>query len=250
MHQDPLSLFHAITDALQRRDWQAVALLCDPASLVAFKRRLLEQYAPTEPAPLMTVEEWLRYQPDTPREVAEYQVAQMNKGRDPATRLQEIPGIRSVEALKALSPPEVFAAWLDSRHPESQFDRLRELGQISDTVADEMGEAIRRELRPRYVPLAAVPDGGKLTHIVVREERTSTPESMDGEERAWFDRLSAAEQELTRDLAECGDPQLTTCRRQPDGEWRMLAGYEFLNLGDWTVFVNPEPPPGSEAEGE
>ena len=65
---------------------------------------------------MLTVEDMLRMSPEMPREAAEYQVAQFRKHVDPAARLHEdFPDVESLDALRALTAVETFAAWLDGR---------------------------------------------------------------------------------------------------------------------------------------
>jgi hypothetical protein len=75
-HSDPLSLVCAAIEIVNTADWDAAAQLCDPISLVAFRRQLLEQFEPTAPRFELTVEEYLRHSPEMPRAVAEYHMAQ------------------------------------------------------------------------------------------------------------------------------------------------------------------------------
>ena len=84
---DPLALFDAALNALNAEDWRGAAQLCDPVSLRAFKRQLLERFTPDRPPRELTIEDLLRHTPDKPRQVAEYELAQHRRRADPRRRV-------------------------------------------------------------------------------------------------------------------------------------------------------------------
>src|SRR5688572_15685224 len=103
-YSDPLSLVRAAIEIVNRSDWYAAARLCDPISLSAFRRQMLEQFEPTAPRFEITVDEYLRHSPQMPRAVAEYHVEQHRALTDPGTRLRdELPGIPDIDALQMMS---------------------------------------------------------------------------------------------------------------------------------------------------
>ncbi len=233
-HTDPIALFDAAVAALNREDWTAVAALCDEASLAAFRRQmlaqldpaLLEQYA-------ITAETILRHSPDMPREVAEYQAAQHRRHGDPARRLaEELPGVADADALRAMSPRDVFAAWLDGRSPRRQITRLAAEGRIPPAAVDRLRDttlAIHT-----HVAIGAVHDGERIAHVLYRHADDAAP-AADGAAPGSADALPDDERELALELAARGYPQVATCRRQPDGSWRLVAGWGFLGVGGLLV---------------
>ena len=236
-YPDPLAVFRAAVEALKNGRWQALAGMCDPASLQSFKRQVLEGYTPIQPQRVMTVEEYLRHSPETPRVVAEYYVAQYAKQFDPAPRLKrEFPRVDGVEALRALSPAEVFARWLEGRSVGHQLSLQAEEGVMPASAVPEI-MASMLELYD-FEALGAVPDGDRVAHVVYRRafhaRETATGDD-DTEYRRWMERLSAEERELSRDLGEHGDAMIAATRRQPDGSWRLLADYDFLHVGSVSV---------------
>ncbi len=234
MSSDPLALFRAAADALSREDWHAAAALCDPVSLAAFKRQFLESLEPAAPPREITLEDYLRHNPEMPPEVAEYHLEQHRRHADPLQRLQEeLPGITSVAALLELSPVEVFSTWLWGRSARHQVEQMLTEGRISRASAQEVLEHMGSGYR--YVALGALPDGERLAHVLYRQELPASSEEEQEEEAAWRARLPEDEQELMRELSGRTHPRVLTCRRQPDESWRMLAGYDFFDLGA-TVF--------------
>src|SRR2546421_10802375 len=156
---DPLVLFDATLNALNAEDWRGAAQLCDPVSLRAFKRHLLEQFAPEKPARELTIEDFLRHTPDKPRQVAEYELAQHRRRVDLRRRLEEeLPGVSSVDDLQQLDPAEAFARWLDGRSVRRQVER-----QIADArIPHAMDGAALRRYRAAYTPLGVVFEGPRL----------------------------------------------------------------------------------------
>ncbi|HEU4564423.1 MAG TPA: hypothetical protein VFS05_07240 [Gemmatimonadaceae bacterium] len=232
-YDDPLALFRDAVDALNRGDWLAAAALCDPLSLRSFRRSLLLEIAPSEPPRSLTVDDFVRHTPDMPREVAEYQVEQSRKFMAPMRRLREnLPGVRSVEEAEAMSPEELFAGWLDGRSPWRQIERLAAEGRIpAATVAQARAYPLPVH---RYEVLGVVHDGDRIAHVVYRH--ANAPDAPDEEaHEAWLAEQPEEERELARDLAWRAPPQVVTCRRQPDGSWRLLAGWDFLHLGSSAI---------------
>src|SRR4051794_25622942 len=119
---DPVALFHSALDALNAESWNVAAEHCDPVSLRAFKRQMLLQFTPPPLERTLTVELLMRNQPDMPRAVAEYQVAEHRKNwGEPSQRLaHELPGIASIDEVSTTDPSTLFASWLQGRSPRMQ----------------------------------------------------------------------------------------------------------------------------------
>jgi hypothetical protein len=238
---DPLDLFRAAVSALNREDWPAVAALCDPVSLSAFRRRMIEQLAPTRPIRAITVEEYMRHSPDMPREVAEYSVAQIQRHADPERRLkEELPDVTSVAELRSLDPITVFVKWLDARSFRRQIERLVAEGRASRAAGAAAIARLAENAQYPYVALGALPDGDRVVHIVYRHEvdRQKRPSP---DAQRWLERLPPEEQELVRDIEERGPPWIAACRRQPDGTWRLVADHGLLGVGSTQIWRLDEP---------
>lgn len=220
-------LFFAFTGVLERGEWAAAASLCDPASLAAFKRGLLERVSPTRAETTMTVEQYLKFQPDMPREVAEYQVAEMRRAAASNRVLEdELPGVASAEALRALTPAEVYAAWLEGGSYERQLERSIRSARVPDAVLEEL----RSQPRPRrtYRVLGSVRDGERLAFILYREEfeyDVTLRREPDPEMAAYLAALTPEERELANDPPPF--IQHAAARRQPDGSWKLLADHQM-----------------------
>ncbi|MEJ7760429.1 MAG: hypothetical protein WKF55_12665 [Gemmatimonadaceae bacterium] len=234
-HTDPIALFTAAADALNRADWPAAAALCDPASVAGFHRHLIEQVTPSESQREISVEFYLRNWPGMPREAAEYMLAQHRKHSDPERQLREqLPGVASLADLLRLSPAEAFVEWIEGRSFQRQVRRMADDGNISEAAATLSLE--QASGMHNYVALGAVADGDVIAHIVYQRERDSTDE-WSGDAGEWLAHLPPDEQALARDLSGRQYPRVVSCRRQPDGTWLMLAGHDFLSIGSTSVDV-------------
>jgi hypothetical protein len=237
----PLELFRQAAEALQQEHWGDVARLCDPASLERFRNEQVRMLAPARPLPALTVEQLMRHDPQMPREAAEYQVASARRHTDAATRLErEFPGIEGLEQLRAMEPAELFAVWLQGQSPGHQARMAIRDSRVPETHWQEILATADRT-RESLVALGVVPDGDRVAHVVYRREFHASPDETDPDD-VWIEELSPAEQELARDMAGRDFPQVATCRRQPDGDWRLLAGFDFLQLGQFMVSVGFEEP--------
>lgn len=164
-----------------------------------------------------------------------------SKHRDPASRLpREFPGIGSTQALREMSPADVFTAWLRGRSPRHQAESLVREGHVPDAVTDEFLNVAEHQFR--LVALGAVSDGEKVVHVLFRHEADMPAPEPDDDDADWLRSLSPEEGDLARDLAATAHPQVATCRRQPSGEWRLLAGHDFLGLGQFVVSIGYDEP--------
>jgi hypothetical protein len=226
---DPLALFRQAVDALNTEDWAAAAALIDPVSLRTFARQLLERLAPAVPHRTVTADEYMRSDPQLPREIAEYYAAEARRHADSASRLQqELPEVGSAEALRALTPDEVFRHWLDGRSMRRQIERLAADGRISRRAADRRTMAGFTSYH--YVPLGVVADGDRIAHILYRHD-VDPDQPWSGDLANWLASQPADEQVLARELWACGHPSTAMVRRQGDGTWRFVVDHDFLNVG-------------------
>lgn len=79
------------------------------------------------------------------------------------------------------------------------------------------------------MPLGAVPDGERVTHVLFRNA-FDPEEAWSGDAAGWLAGRPADGQELARQLWGRGHSQVATCRRQPDGTWRFIADPDFLRI--------------------
>jgi len=243
---DPIELVDAAMAATNREDWHGVAALCDPASLAAFRRHMLDRLDPATIAPHEVTAESLQHgERPMPREVAEQFAAWRRERNDPVHRLrEEFPDVASTDELRAMAPAELFAAWLDGRSARRQILRLVAEGRAPAAVAEHLraGPFPSQSL----VALGVVHDGERFAHVLYRHRHDAEPAAV--ETHGWAAALPDDERELALELMHRGHPQVTTCRRQPDGSWRLIAdhnllGYGFMAVGSVTL-ADEVPPPG------
>jgi hypothetical protein len=206
MHTDPLALFNAAVDAIDRQDWPALSALCDPASLADFRNEMvaLVAYHQTPEATFRAID-LMRTDPSMPRAVAEWQAQKVREHQDPDRRLQEeLPGVETREQLEAMAPTDVFAAWLDGRTLGNMVERAWERRQITRAAIDQ----ILAEERPKvvYVALGWVPDGEAIRYVIYRQEAPGSR------------------------------PQAAMVRRQADGGWLFVASRNLLMIDPTAAF--------------
>lgn len=214
--KDPIRLFNAAVKALNDERWLDVAGLCDPTSLQEFKSSAIAQFE-TLPEHIWTVEDFLRHSPDMPREVAEYQLSQIQRQAHPDTRFaRDFPLLSSPDELHTLEPQQVFASWLEGRSAKSQFDQMVRAGRISN--ADLQAHAdILVSMKHELSPIGSIPDGNDLVHVLYRWGPEPTLETLPVH-RAF--------------------PMVTSCIRQPGGGWCLIADYNFLSIGSLSLGVD------------
>ncbi len=251
----PIAVFEQAIAALNAADWPRVTALCDPVSVRAFHRQLVERFTPREAAHELTVEEYMRHAPEMPRAVAEYHVAQHRRHADPSTWLmRELPDVPDLATLRAMSPEQVFAAWLDARSPLRRIEELAARGEMP-SLTDEQVQALKG-MTLAYVALGSVADGDRIAHVLYRHH-IDAESSADGASRdstdedavwriAWLAARPEDERQLARELAGREHVQSATCRLQPDGQWRLIAGEGLLQIGTFAFATTPRRVPESE----
>lgn len=148
-------------ESLWRGEWRQAASLVDLSGFSMYLDAVLQ---PRPPVPPLTVEQYLRHDPDMPREVAEYQVRKFNESQVHAARRMgmEFAGIDSSAQLARLAPHEAMARWLEARDPTYQLQRwLAE--RECDTTAVSVAA---RDLRMRRRVLGAVEETPERAWVV------------------------------------------------------------------------------------
>ncbi len=228
--KDPLKLFRGAVTALEQERWGDVAELCDPLSLRAFKQSFLSQFDGALQFS-WTLEELIRFSPDMPRQVAEYQLTQIQRQSDPAVRFaRDFPFVRNIDELRDLEPAEVFARWLEGKSPRGQILAAVRDGSISEAVAAAHGSDLGRF--PPYEPVGAISDGDDVAYIIYRFGKIESPELPD-EAREWMAELSPEEREFAE--LELPHPSIATCRRQSDKTWKLIADHDFLHISSISI---------------
>lgn len=211
--KDPLKLFRAAVAALNEERWLDVAELCDSASLREFKHSALAQFD-LPSTPIWTVEDFLRHSPDMPREVAQYQVDQIQRQTHPDTRFErDFPLLSGPEELRSMEPQQVFASWLEGRSMKSQLEQMARAGRVSREALNAHRETIAT-MKHELAPIGSVPDGDDIVHVLYR----------------WGPDHSDEAPAMARVF-----PFVTSCIRQPGGGWLLIADYNFLSIGSMSV---------------
>ncbi len=154
-------------EAWNSRRWPDAARYLDLDQFDRFRQDFISRArrASTE-GPQPSVEELRRRDPDMPREVAEYQVRRMEEQRrhyaDPTPF--EFARVSSLSALRALSPEEAAARWLESRDPQWQVRMQFE--QAGCRAPDDLDEIPI----PRRRLIGVVADADSLNYAVFREQ--------------------------------------------------------------------------------
>jgi hypothetical protein len=183
-----------------------------------------------------------------PRAVAEHYAEEARRQADPALRLQhELPGVESAEALRTMTPEEVFIRWLYGRSARRQLERLAAEGRIPQQVVANMGFAMHQD-----VTIGVVADGPQLAHVLHRHN--ADLENPGSGIANWLATMPADERDLARELWARGHPSVAIVRRQADGTWRFVIEQNFLNRHTSFVFEpraasQPSEPNASAPEG-
>ena len=242
MSHPPQVITEAVA-AIERGDWQAFISLCDPVSLRRFKNDLVWQLSDHGYSAGITVEDFMSETPGMPREVAEYNVAQMEQYRDPALRMQlEISTVSSLDELKSLEPHEVLVRWLQSRTPyrEDEFS-IRKWEPARGMEVTEVRRLSQEEIdgdfiyKPAYVILGSVRDGPDFAHVVCRHanQRDREGEEDDSDDYA----IPAEEAELDRAVRNRVHMLTALCRKQTDGNWLLIAERNLFFLPQMSILT-------------
>ncbi len=155
-------------DAWNARRWAEAARVLDLDQFDRFRQDFIARARrSSNEGPQLTVEELRRMDPEMPREVAEYQVRRMQEQQrryaDPTPF--EFARVSSISALRAMTPEEAAARWLESRDPQWQVKMQFE--QAGCPAPDDLGDIPV----PRRRIVGLVSDGDTLNYAVFREER-------------------------------------------------------------------------------
>jgi|GEM_PF-4241223 len=129
----------AFFDALESRRWADAARLVHPAALARYREHTLSSVRATTGVPerpAITPEDFLRHDPQMPREVAEYQARRSNEAaQEHRGWALERAGVASLEELERLSPEEAFARFLAASDEQQGMQRAME-GKVDEVVGE------------------------------------------------------------------------------------------------------------------
>ena len=229
---NPAAVLDAAFDALNLDDWAGFVELCDPVSLRAFKSETLDDYAEDRDEYHVEAEDLLDHEPEMPREAAEYKAARMNEVTSRAHRLKrDFLTVKSVDELREMDASRMFVLWLQARSPyrraelEAESEEPWESNAAWEPPVDD-GKKPTRGFR--YSVIGCVSDGEDVAHVLYRSDH-SIDRIFPEEYAEMMSGRPTDEQELARQLHHHSFPHFATCRRQPDGTWRLVAD-RFLTL--------------------
>jgi hypothetical protein len=167
-------VFDAAVASLNAERWNAMPAFVDPVSLRSFSAELITRVTPPSGSRSLTAEEYLAHDPNMPRSVAEYHVAQAATRDDAHARLaREFPEVASLTALSALTPEEIFVKWLQGKSMRQQFEQLVAAGQIAGDVAASRA-SLPFTTAYDYRVLGVVEDGDRVAHVLYRRNMAET----------------------------------------------------------------------------
>ena len=236
----PAQIVADAVGALNREDWNAFVGLCDPVSVRRFKRDLVWQLTDRGPGDPVSVDDFLREMPDMPREVAEYNLAEIERSRDPILRLHlEISTVSSFEELTSLEADQVLLRWLQSRMPRREEEFSTRRWQPADGLeVVELRRLSEEEIdcgaisKPEYVVLGSVRDGDEFAHVVCRHVLRGWDDcEVEGDDLA----TPQDELELERALRDRKWIHTAACRKQADGSWRLVVDRGLFFMANMSI---------------
>jgi hypothetical protein len=148
-----------------------------------------------------------------------------------------MPQISSLEELHSLAPRDLYAAYLRGLSPRTQTEKQLEAGTVSRRTAER---ALAGSFAwYGYRAIGVVMDGERIAHVLYQGDLA--PESYTMLEDALVKAgVPEDERELKRDLMRHENPGLFTCRRGPDGKWRLLAWHGPFGMGSGLFSIGAE----------
>lgn len=173
--QKPEDVVRAFFKAEDENRWLDAARMLDLKSFERIRSDFIQGVRHRSDYAGPTVESMMRMDPDMPRSVAEYQVAQWQKQMQDYDLLgQDFARVPSVDALGALSTEEAAARWLEAKGPEWQTERswrdarnrrAMNCSGLTDSAAKALQMKNSRE--PRAVIRGATSDSGSVSYVVI-----------------------------------------------------------------------------------
>jgi hypothetical protein len=231
----PLEVVNAAFDALNVEDWAGFAGFCDPVSLRAFKREILEEFGEYSGhwAGGEVDEEFEEDEDPELQAAIDHDLALMDEWFGPAHRVRsEFESIETVDELREMDPGRAFARWLQakSRNPY----RSDEPGEGEEWRRAGNSGSRKTTRAYQYFAVGSVLDSPDIAYVIYRNANSPNdiyPGVMDG----WEQSVPADEAELARLTHYLQRPQVVTCRKQADGSWRLLAGRSLSLVGTLEV---------------
>lgn len=231
---DPLELFRVAVERMNADDFRGAAQCCDPVSLRAYQRASVARFEQSHHRRPLRVEDYVSGDPDMPREVAEYNLRKQQESVALYDNVSmEFPGFDSADALRDGAALDVFAAFLEGKSLRHLLMNAVAAGHI--TLRDVDVSAALNAHRWSFAAVGVVQASASIAHILYRYEVTGQEPTADAVADPWVERereriasLPEDEQALFSELQGNEMPRTATCRRQPGGDWLLIAGYDFM----------------------
>jgi hypothetical protein len=194
--------------------WHDAVKFLDLDAVARFRDEQVRTYRQRPARRLMTADEFLRFDPEMPRAVAEYQAKQANeRSADPDVIAYQFARVPSIDSLAALSVAEVAARWLEAQGMRWQMHRAFELQRKQGCVIPDSLEAVMFA-HPATVRIHGAVIEDSTAWVLHDEPRFADVEDVG------VSRVRAAR---ARPFAWAFPPRLTTMRLVR-GTWRVLPG--------------------------
>ncbi len=202
----PETVILAVFAAINTEDWHGLSELCDPLSLILFKRFMLRL---------------LSYSAEDDDIDDEFTDDFGDDHADFRDRLRfEVSGVESVREIEEMDPGRVFVRWIQARASLLNGDKVEPWRNGGE-------ESARRTVRSyKYSVLGSVPDGDEFVHVLYRPTIDQSEWHPDLYDNAWNER-SEEERRFVETMHQRGDPSVAVCRKQSDGSWKMVAKRNF-----------------------
>ena len=173
--QKPQDVVRAFFQAEDDNRWLDAARMLDLKSFERIRSDFIQGVRHRSDFRGPTVESMMRMDPDMPRSVAEYQVAQWQRQMQDFDLLaQDFARVPSVDSLAALSVEEAAARWLEAKGPEWRTEiswrdarnrRAMNCSGLPDSAAKTL--QIKNSRESRAVIRGATPDSGSVSYVVI-----------------------------------------------------------------------------------
>ena len=169
----PADVVRAFFKAEDEGRWRDAARLLDLSQFEPIRKQALDVARARDTLATPTAEQLMKWQPDMPRAVAEYQAKQMKAGLAGFDWLPyQFARTPSADSLRSLSTEEAAARWLEAKAPAWQEELARRKENVNGSVeCPQMPDSITTEIAKwKPVPariLGTTSDSDSLRYVVI-----------------------------------------------------------------------------------
>jgi len=176
--QSPEDVVRAFFKAEDEGRWTDAARMLDLDRFRPFLKSAIDNLRATRTFPARTAEDLMKWEPDMPRAVAEYQAKKLNEGFRSFDLIErEFAHVNSVDSLARLSTETAAARWLEASGPAWQEVLARR--QMANTPAIDcppLPDSVTNEFakkmvfpQPRVTILGATSGSDSVSYVVVSD---------------------------------------------------------------------------------